>query len=552
MTVFSNSCPNDQYCSKSDTGSCKPCGAGLGRCNSFGNIGSEADCSTNLNTNNAHCGVCFHACKSGETCVSGVCKCGTNDACPSTKVCTTDSNSNKVCTDCSTVTGGDECAAATYGSQTTQKYCTAAKDCGTCDAGKADCTTSSSLGGLDTGLSTDCETDLTLSGKTSNCGQCGLATPLHTALTCCSGKTKCGKFANTTNPSDADCAAAKVCGFDEYCEESLAMCVKMKDSLTGTYGNCKGYATGPKPGVGLYMDTLNTAQYCTSCNQTISQAALVNGSCLAFDHENCGAVGHNCSATQVCYKGKCLCSSGMVFSSLNYDAFAEVNPDKNQVYAAAKGCTYYDNKLRVNGGWNIKVTNAVVGFLTCASLTRAATTTPTTTKEALRSFTFASVSTPDVQQMACPGGANLCNSTFCAALVANMTAFKKPFCDSLVNVLPYYAYCGQKFVYPLDPPTTDPTCASTEVMQTIMLDSFTNWGDAHNAIFLGCPGLEDITKDAIASYTGIISNFDAGARKLGTLGGTYFAAAFNSGMTLSMNVGLMVGVVGGVVGMIMG
>jgi hypothetical protein len=411
--------------------------------------------------------------------------------------------------------------------------------------GKGDCNSNSLLGGFDTGLSTDCETQLSLSGKTNNCGQCGVATPIHTSLTCCSGQTRCGKFVNASDPSEAECANAKVCGFNEYCEESLGMCLEMLDTAAyGNFGNCNGRAISP------YSNFLNTVQYCTSCNETVSQATLVNGSCLAFDHENCGAVGRNCSSNQICYKGNCVCSASIPqFYSLEYDAFAEVTPDKDQTALSAKGCSFSDPKLQLSYGWQTKVNTAIQSFATCVSLTRAATTTPTTTKEALRSFTFASVSTPDVQQMACPGGANLCNSTFCAALVANMTAFKKPFCDSLVNVLPYQAYCAQKYLYRLDPPTSDSTCANTEIMQAVALGS----GFVIPAVFLGCPGLEDITKDSIMSYTGVISNLYAGARKMGTLGGVYYTGAFNSGMALNMNVGLMVGVVGGVVvGMIAG
>jgi hypothetical protein len=240
----------------------------------------------------------------------------------------------------------------------------------------------------------------------------------------------------------------------------------------------------------------------------------------------------------------------MLDAALQHDAFAEVDPDKDRFFKAGKGCVSNDPKLQVHFGWKRKVSTAIQGFLQCANLVRAATSTPTATKDSLRVFTMASMASSEVIAAACPGTANMCNATFCNALVQNMTTFKKPFCDSIPNVLAYYAYCGQQFVYPINPPTTDVTCGSSETMQLWLLEKQTSsWSLVHSAVFLGCAGLEDLQKKALFSYSGTLSNYVEAAKAMGTFGSAFFPGAFNAGQVLqgtgvmSMVVGVVVGIV---------
>jgi hypothetical protein len=88
LTLCSGTCVNEQ----SDVNNCGACGSvcalqnatpfcqfaqcGIAACNAgFGNCDSVANngCETNLNTSNTNCGVCGHACVSGQSCVSGAC-----------------------------------------------------------------------------------------------------------------------------------------------------------------------------------------------------------------------------------------------------------------------------------------------------------------------------------------------------------------------------------------------------------------------------------------------------------------------------------------------
>ena len=112
-------CGPNESCPTSGTCACGPTQKVGGAACTTGQTCCAAGC-FDLMTSAAHCGSCTNACLSGETCVGGTCKCGSNPRCPAGTEC----NSNRCkCKDCNGCCvggangGNDQCVTGTTASQ---------------------------------------------------------------------------------------------------------------------------------------------------------------------------------------------------------------------------------------------------------------------------------------------------------------------------------------------------------------------------------------------------------------------------------------------------
>lgn len=225
-----------------------------------------SDTCVDLQTNNAHCGLCGTSCGAGHVCTAGVC----------TTVCTGGQvNCAGVCRDIST--DSSNCGSCGH-------MCGVGE---TCSGGICSCTSPgfTNCGGFCVDLNT-----------TSNCGGCGVTCPAgpNSSATCTAGH--CGL---TCNPGFADCDGT---GFDG-CEVNL-----MTDERN--CGGCGVVCPTPQNSVGICAGG-HCSIVCSPGYRDCDGSPTTG--CEVFtdsDPHNCGGCGMTCLPGQVCSSGVCVgCSS---------------------------------------------------------------------------------------------------------------------------------------------------------------------------------------------------------------------------------------------------
>ncbi len=303
------SCTND--CGKTGDS----CISGLCRC-----IGGSACangktcCSTlgcaDLMNDPFNCGDCGRACNPGETCLAGMCKCAGGPAC----------NTGVLCCDtgCS-LTGSCPCNGAPCGKVCCSMSCVdTASDNANCGMCGKSCTAplACAAGGCKC-MGTICSgSDACCPGvgcrnsqnDNANCGMCGKACP--TNQTCVGGMCKCG---------GANCAAPNICcnntcinpqSSDSYCGGCNTMC-KMFEHCTG--GQCQCPGSGRKC-IGsetccsegcIDLQNNDGTVHCGSCANAACPAGQVcqSGSCVIT---GCGT----CTNGNICTGVMCTCGGG--------------------------------------------------------------------------------------------------------------------------------------------------------------------------------------------------------------------------------------------------
>jgi hypothetical protein len=254
------------------------CGEGLTTC--------SATC-VDLQTNDAHCGLCGTACGVGSTCTAGVCSLvcsGGTTMCGS--VCKNLSNDPANCNSC-----GHVCITPHGVSICTAGVC----GVGSCNPGFADC---------DSNPLTGCEVNVM--NDPANCGGCGLTcTSLPNASAICSGGS-C--VTGTCDPGYANCNGLNADGCEVNIDtdpHNCGACGHMCSSANGTAicsgGNC-GIVCDPG-----YVN----------CDSNPSNGCETH--VMGNDNANCGACGNVCTGGHTCIAGVCSgcaatseCSTGQI------------------------------------------------------------------------------------------------------------------------------------------------------------------------------------------------------------------------------------------------
>jgi hypothetical protein len=219
------------------SGSCVlTCESGFGNCDDLGTNG----CEVNLSNTDAHCGGCFKACLTTETCVASKCECKSGSAkCGTSCVNLTADDANcgvcgKVCAGtetckssiCECKTGLSRCSTACVDTNTDSTNCGA---CGTtcaagstCNAGKCCPTGQINCGGTcydptkDPAHCGGCTT--TCSGGTPYCVSSACA------ATCGTGRTDCSGTCTDTATDSKNCGmCGKACLTTEVCSASACV-----------------------------------------------------------------------------------------------------------------------------------------------------------------------------------------------------------------------------------------------------------------------------------------------------------------------------------------
>lgn len=232
----------------------------------------ESECNgacVDTSSDAANCGLCGHACATGEECVGSVCQLGQSASCTvqgltdCNGTCvdlTTDANN---CGACGTVcASGEECIDSACSTM-------ASPPATTCDQGLTDCN----------GVCVDLTTD------TSNCGACGVACATGES---CSG----GACAATT-----DCAAQGLTDCNGVCVDIMTDAANCGacGAVCGTGEECGGGFCSPAE----QSQTADcSAQGLTDCGGTCID--------IANDPNNCGGCGLVCPQGASCSAGVCI------------------------------------------------------------------------------------------------------------------------------------------------------------------------------------------------------------------------------------------------------
>jgi len=478
--------------------------------------GTSADCSVNTLNNTSNCGGCNIQCNVGEICNNGVCQCGSNNgtACmdPGAPYCI-----SGACMACDNSTLGidDACWSTTQDSQ----YCAIDGTCKTCPAGLGDCTASG-----DVGTTQDCETSLLATGKTNNCGACGVpagTTPTST-ITCCNGVPTCGKFVNASAPTAEECLANRACGEHEYCDSTFHQCLPLENY--DTRRNCDGTVTSATGGLtNVYNFDPYAVARCGSCRRNETLLNVMKGTdlankvryeCLLGHNGQCGTP-HNSSCYLpsgeygVCVNGKCARGTSAPALMVSWTPFVDANPDST-VFVGGSGamapsqCSSVDIFDVANGYANYYVARYARSFFTCVQIYE-----PSLTNNSVVTYeTFANKSSRDVF---CNGQEGMCTSSYCDDLYANATRYVAPFCDALNGAIQKSRSCmsGLKFT----PEAPVPQVAketfvhegdldmSYALRSTCLSSAYSEFSSAglllNAAIFYQCPFLPDsVTKGA--------------------------------------------------------
>ena len=239
--MCSHACPTGEHCT---AGACMGCATGTTLCGTA--------CAATA-TDPLNCGMCAHACATGETCSAGMCRA----ACPAPRMICTMGTGMGMTSSCVDVT-------------TDPLNCgTCAHACGagrTCTGGTCVCT----------GTATDCSgTCVDTAVDNANCGTCAHActggqTCAARACACPSGQMSCSGACVNTSSSNANCGSCgHACGAGESCGSGT--CTSMCAAMPGT----------------VYCGTA------AGCINPVTSAT------------NCGMCGHACAASESCALGSC-------------------------------------------------------------------------------------------------------------------------------------------------------------------------------------------------------------------------------------------------------
>ena len=248
------------------------------------NAVAEDGCEVDIRTNPSHCGVCGHACKTGEICSAGACI--DPNVCPPPQVrcggaCVDRQSNNQNCGAC----GYDCDVNAPDGGRPAlpphMSYGCAGGTCGHagCDQGWADCNAN---------LADGCEADLHAVTSCGSCGNvCAPGEPCSTPL----GATKAQCISlNTCTDTQSDSANCGSCGF--LCTSPVLTQATRANGFTSCHHGRCGYTC---------------SKGFADCNGRDEDGCEAD---LAHDPRNCGGCGLGCPlAGQPCVDGACATTS---------------------------------------------------------------------------------------------------------------------------------------------------------------------------------------------------------------------------------------------------
>ncbi len=245
-------------------GACRyACLPGFGDCD--GNTANG--CETDTRTATAHCGMCGHACASGEHCSGSSCgiACAGSSPTNCSGACVNTTTNPAHCGTC-----GNACP--------TRSNATA-----TCTASACGMNCNADFGNCDGNAANGCERDLRTDN--ANCGVCGNVCTggrvcQSSLCTCPAGRVPCqGVCVDTTSDSSNCGACGTVCNLQNAtptCQNSACRVA----SCATNFANCDG-----NPANGCEVDTRSSIAHCGMC-------------------------GRACASGQVCSSGSCTISCG--------------------------------------------------------------------------------------------------------------------------------------------------------------------------------------------------------------------------------------------------
>jgi hypothetical protein len=226
---------------------------------------------------------------------------------------------------------------------------------------------------------------------------------------------------NSASPTSDECAAAVQCSTKEYCDAGLKKCLPLASFFDFCYGNAQN--PSDDQGTTFFAST----KHCGSCNRTAGGALIVDNKCKAYSQDACGG-GLACPASQLCWKGKCICAST---TSFDWTPYTDFDPDRdnkrNTFVHVPSGCDKVALQT-IPFGFRDRVFRYVMGFADCITLAN-----PTVTR-----FTKGQFGNETFRNQFCQNTPGNCTSTYCTALFQNATGSdRNSFCGQVD------AYAGQ-------------------------------------------------------------------------------------------------------------